>query len=124
MENVEPLERHGLWSALSDRVKSLRERSGMECAISRDEESKLIAAISKLRSPAMFPVFVLAVDTVLRASEIRSLRRKDLSLEWCDGVIVSGRLRVPKSKTEAGTGRLVPLSRRVCAALSLWLSFS
>jgi integrase len=116
------LKRHGLWSALSDRVKSLRERNSVGCAISRDEESQLIGAISKLRSPAIFPVFVLAVDTGLRASEIRSLRRKDLALEWRDSVIVSGRLIVPKSKTEAGTGRVVPLTRRVCAALSLWLS--
>jgi len=27
-----------------------------------------------------------------------------------------------KSKTEAGTGRVIPLSRRVCACLTLWLS--
>jgi integrase len=29
---------------------------------------------------------------------------------------------VPKSKTAAGTGRLIPFSRRVCACLSLWFS--
>ena len=29
---------------------------------------------------------------------------------------------VPKSKTAAGTGRLIPFTRRVCACLSLWLS--
>jgi len=83
------LKRHGLWSALSDRVKFLRERNGVGCAIPRDQESKLIGAISKLRSPAVIPVFVLAVDTGLRASEIRSLRRKDLAVEWRDGVITA-----------------------------------
>jgi integrase len=29
---------------------------------------------------------------------------------------------VPKSKTEAGTGRTIPLSRRASAALTLWLA--
>jgi hypothetical protein len=28
---------------------------------------------------------------------------------------------VPKNKTAAGTGRVIPLSRRVCGCLSLWL---
>lgn len=37
-------------------------------------------------------------------------------------LIVSGRLLVAKSKTEAGTGRVVPLTRRVCGVLTLWLS--
>lgn len=29
---------------------------------------------------------------------------------------------VGRSKTEAGAGRIVPLTRRACAALSLWLA--
>src|ERR1019366_4251766 len=29
---------------------------------------------------------------------------------------------VGRSKTDAGTGRAVPLTRRACAALTLWLS--
>jgi hypothetical protein len=34
--------------------------------------------------------------------------------------IQRGEITVPKSKTAAGTGRVIPLSRRVCACLSLW----
>jgi integrase len=116
------LKARGLWGSMSDRVKSLRERHDAGRSISREDESKLATAISTCRSPAMLPVFILAIDTGLRASEVRSLRRKDLSLEWSDGVIVAGHLTVPKSKTEAGTGRMVPLTRRVCGALTLWLS--
>lgn len=37
-------------------------------------------------------------------------------------MIASGELLVPKSKTDAGTGRTIPLTRRVCAVLTLWLS--
>jgi integrase len=32
------------------------------------------------------------------------------------------RVEVPKSKTEAGTGRVVPLTSRVCAVLTIWLA--
>lgn len=45
-----------------------------------------------------------------------------LGLEWQEDVISRGQLVVPKSKTDAGTGRVVPLTRRVCAALTLWLA--
>ena len=55
-------------------------------------------------------------------SETRGIRRRDLKLGWKDGVITTGELTVPKSKTEAGTGRTIPLTRRACAALTLWLS--
>lgn len=65
---------------------------------------------------------MLAIDSGLRASEVRALRRRDLALEWRDNVIVSGRLVVAKSKTDAGTGRLVPLTQRVCGVLTLWLA--
>jgi len=116
------LKSRGLWGSLSDRVKSLRERHDAGRSIRREDEVKLMHAISACRSLAMLPVFILAIDTGLRASEVRSLRRKDLSLEWRDGVIVAGSLTVPRSKTEAGTGRMVPLTRRVCAALTLWLA--
>jgi integrase len=116
------LRAHGLWGAVSDRVKSLRERQDVGRSISREDESKLIATISDCRSPAMLPLFIMAIDTGLRASELRALQRKDLTLEWRDGVIGAGRLVVPKSKTDAGTGRVVPFTRRVCGALTLWLS--
>lgn len=115
------LKAYGAWGALSDRVKSLRECQDAGRSISREDESKLIGAISECRSPAMLPVFILAIDTGLRASEVRALRRCDLALEWRDGIITGGRLVVPKSKTDAGTGRVVPFTRRVCGALTLWL---
>ena len=57
----------------------------------------------------------------MRASEVQALRHRDVNLAWVDGDIVSGEVIVPRSKTAAGTGRMIPLSRRVCACLSLWL---
>ncbi len=57
----------------------------------------------------------------MRLGETQALRQKDLRLMWKDGAIIRGEITVPKSKTAAGTGRVIPLSRRVCACLSLWL---
>ncbi len=116
------LKAHGLWGAISDKVKSLRERRDVGRAISCGDEKKLIDAAAKSRSPALLPLLIVSLDSGLRASEIRSLRRRDLMLEWRSGVIEKGALMVPKSKTEAGTGRSVPLTSRVCAILTLWLS--
>lgn len=116
------LKTHGLWSGLADRVKSLRERRDVGRAISLEDERKLLDAAKQSRSPALLPLLMLSLDSGLRASEVRSLRRRDLKLEWRDGLIQRGELTVPKSKTEAGTGRSVPLTPRVCAVLSLWLS--
>jgi integrase len=58
----------------------------------------------------------------MRASEVQNLRHKDLRFEWKNGDIASGELIVSKSKTAAGTGRLIPPSRRARACLTLWLS--
>ncbi len=116
------LKTHGLWGAISDKVKNLRERRDIGRAISSVDEKKLIDAATKSRSPALLPLLIVSLDSGLRASEVRSLRRKDLRLEWRNGVIEKGELTVPKSKTEAGTGRTVPFTSRVCAVLTLWLS--
>jgi integrase len=84
--------------------------------------NRILDTVRQSRSTALYPLFVLSIDTGLRASEVRALRRRDLALVWQDAMIRSGELRVSKSKTEAGEGRTIPLTGRVCAALSLWLA--
>jgi integrase len=116
------LKAHGLWGAISDRVKSLRERRDVGRAIGSGDEKKLIDAATKSRSPALLPLLIVSLDSGLRASEVRSLRRQDLRLKWRNGVIEKGELTVRNSKTEAGAGRTVPFTSRVCAVLTLWLS--
>jgi integrase len=116
------LKGYGLWAPISDRVKGLRERHDVGRAISHEDEERILAAISQSRSPALLPLFVLSIDTGLRAAEVRALKRRDLGLEWNNGLIERGELRVPKSKTDAGQGRVVPLTSRARAVLSLWLS--
>lgn len=115
------LRQFGLWGPIADKVKALPERHDVGRAISRGDESKLLAAASVSRSPALLPLVVLSLDTGMRLGETQALRRRDLRLEWASGSILKGILVVAKSKTAAGTGRMIPLSRRVCACLSLWL---
>jgi integrase len=116
------LKHFNLWSQLADQVKNLRERHNVGRAISSEDERKLLDVVEQSKSPALLPLFLLSLDTGLRKSEARLLRRNDLALTWARGVITGGELIVGKSKTDAGTGRVIPLTKRVCAVLSLWLS--
>jgi integrase len=116
------LKAYRLWGAIADGVEMLRERRDVGRAISREDEEKLTNAIRQSRSPALFPLFAISLDSGLRAAEVRGLHRRDLHLTWRDGAVESGVLTVSQSKTEAGTGRSIPLTRRACAALTLWLS--
>jgi integrase len=115
------LRQFGLWAPVADRVRTLPERHDVGRAVSAEDESKLVAAASASRSPALLPLLLITLDTGMRSSEVRALRHRDLRLTWADGNITSGEVVVPKSKTAAGTGRLIPFTRRVCACLSLWL---
>lgn len=116
------LKHYNLWAAIAHRVKMLRERSDTGRALAPEDEAKLLDAIAQSPSPSLYPFAILSLDAGLRPAEIRALRRRDLYLTWRNGTIAEGEIVVPKSKTEAGTGRVVPLTRRLCAALTLWLS--
>jgi integrase len=97
--------RYGLWAPIGERDRGLRETHDLGRAVSRKDQDKLLDALWRSDSPALLPSFSLTVDTGLRASEARSLRRKDLALIWNNGMIDSGQLIAPKSRTEAGKGR-------------------
>jgi integrase len=104
-------------------VHSLPERHNVGRALFPEDQSKLIIASGESRSPALFFLFLVSLDTGMRAGEVRALRLRDLNLTWDKGQITSGEVVVPKSKTVAGTGRLIPLSKRVCASLSFWMGY-
>jgi len=116
------LKHFGLWGNLQGRVRFLREPKDTGRAVSHADETRLLQAANKNRSPALLPRLILALDTGLRANEMRHLRYRDLKLAWRDGAIKHAWLTVSCSKTEGGTGRTVPLTRRACAVLTLWLS--
>ena len=115
------LDSYGLWGSVSRKVKRLKENHDIGQAMSYVDEDKLRTLAGASLSPSLLPLFVLAIDTGLRAAELQSLRRKDLALTIANGTITSGEAIVPKSKTEAGKGRSVPLTARACAVLTTWL---
>ena len=116
------LRQFGLWGPISDRVRALPERHDVGRAVSAPDETKLIAEASASRSPSLLPLLLISLDTGMRTSEVQALRQRDLKLSWANGDIANGEVTVPKSKTAAGTGRVIPFTRRVCACLSLWRS--
>jgi integrase len=115
------LENYGLWSKVGRKITRLRENHDCGRAVSFEDENALLAACLNSQSPSLYPMFVLAIDTGLRAAELRSLRQSDLVLVLEQGAVTGGEVVVPKSKTEAGKGRSVPLTQRAAAALAKWL---
>ena len=99
----------------------LRQNLDAGRALNVEETNQLIAAILGCRSAALYPFFLLSLDAGLRPSEIRSLRRTSVRACWCDGIMTEAEVIVARSKTEAGAGRSVPLTRRAREALASWM---
>jgi integrase len=116
------LRNYGRWAYISGRIKMLPAQTNVGRALSREEEARLLEAIRQSCSPALYPFFILSLDSGLRPSETRSIRRSNLLLSWRDGVISGGEIVVGNSKTEAGAGRIIPLTRRAREALTVWLA--
>ena len=116
------LKRLGLWGPLADNVRPMKGEGHPGRALSFEEEARLIAAIRQSSSPVLYPLFVLSIDTGLRASEARALRRRDLTISRGRGTSEGAEIVVRKSKTEAGTGRVVPLTLRAYQAIGDWLN--
>ncbi len=114
------LKHFNLWWPLADRVRMLKGERRPGQALSRDEEARLLDAIRMGGSPALEPLFITSIDLGLRASEIRNLRRRDVRLTQIEEAF-EGEIVVRRSKTEAGAGRVVPLTRRAAAAFAGWL---
>jgi integrase len=79
-------------------------------AFTADEKSRMLAEAAKLRSKNILPALALDLNSGLRDKELRELR-------WQQVDLVHKILTVGKSKTDAGTGRVVPLNEIALAAL-------
>ncbi len=107
------LRRYRMWEAIAAEVDFLKESPSPGRALTSDEETRLLAAVSKSRCRSLYPVVMLAINTGMRASEIRSLT-------WSQVDFLGQALTVGKSKTAAGTGRIIPLNPRAVAVLTHW----
>lgn len=82
-------------------------------ALTGEEEKALLAECAKSRSRILYPFVVVALNTGMRYSEVRLL-------QWEQVDLVGRGITVGHSKTDAGTGRKVPINDRAFAALTAW----
>ncbi len=78
---------------------------------SADEKARMLEEAKKLRTPQMHAALALDLNTGLRDKELREIRWEQIDL------VHKKALTVGKSKTEAGTGRVIPLNATAIAAL-------
>jgi integrase len=113
------------------REKRLRLAKNENCgkALTLEQEAALLSAaqvpevpegkkmnLKATRSPAIYPAIMLALNTTMRESEVRTLR-------WGQIDFLKRILTVGKSKTNAGTGRTIPINSelfRVLAEYRAW----
>ena len=77
------------------------------------ELPELLAACRAAKNKDLLLAVLLSLSTGARQAEIMSLRWKQIDLE-------KHSLTVGDSKTEAGTGRHIPLNERACLVLGMW----
>lgn len=105
------LRRNRRWSEIQMDVRMLPTRDDIGHALTLQEEERLLAACTISRSRLLHPAVVLALSSAMRYSEIRLLTWGQIDLN-------SAALTVGKSKTAAGTDRVIPLNARALAALN------
>jgi integrase len=107
------LRRHRLWANLQPDVRLLSTRDDVGQALSSEEEKTLLHACSLSRSRSLMPVVLLSLNTGMRYSELRLLKWTQVDLE-------ARAIKVGKSKTEAGAGRVIPLNSKASEILRFW----
>jgi integrase len=112
------MRRHGQW----ERVKNsdqwadsgmLKERDDVGRKLTSTEESMLLLECGRSVSRCLLPFVVLLLETGSRLNTVRTL-------QWGQIDFARRKLRFGKDKTDAGTGREVPLSSRALETLTLW----
>ena len=107
------LKRNRLWANLQPDVRMLPVRTDVGRVLTAKEESDILDACARSRSRALYPFVVLAINTGMRYSEIRLLT-------WDQIDLIGATLTVGASKTDAGSGRKIPLNARALKALQAW----
>lgn len=79
---------------------------------SAEEKAQMLEEAQKLRTPQMRAALALDLNTGLRDKELREIRWEQIDL------IHNKALTVGQSKSEAGTGRMIPLNDTATAALA------
>jgi len=107
------LKRHKLWANLQGDVRFERESHDIGKAITEEQEAGLLAACES--NLLLCTVVILALNTTLRKNEIWTLRWRQIDL-------IARTLTVGRTKTEGGSGRVIPLNSVAYAAAVRWAS--
>jgi integrase len=91
------------WRVLWPKLKRLKEPKDIGRALESVEERALLEHAAKNRSPFVLPFIRIALLTGMRLGEIRRLR-------WTQIDLGKRLLTVGKAKTDAGSGREIPMS--------------
>jgi len=91
----------------------LRAREDVGRALSEEEETLLLRECRDSRSLSLYVAVEMALATCMRYSEIRLLQWNQIDFTRCE-------VRVGKSKTECGEGRVIPLNQRFRTVLEFW----
>jgi integrase len=100
------------WRAIRKKVK-LKKARKLGRLITPQEEAALLRECQASRSRSLPVAVTLAFETAMRYSEIRLLQWRQI--DFTRRVVTVG-----ESKTEAGTGREIPLSSRAKQVLTFW----
>jgi len=95
------LRKHRLWAGIQPDVTMLRSRDDAGRALSEEEEKNLLRECRHSRSRSLYVAAEMALGTCMRYTEIRLLR-------WNQIDFARSELRVGRSKTEQGEGRVIP----------------
>ena len=109
------LKRAKLWARIvdDDLLPKLKDRNDVGRAITADEETALLTACLGSRSRGLYTAVVTALNTGMREGEIRMLRWNQVDFD-------TRTITVGKAKTDAGTGRPIPMNDRLTLALRAW----
>lgn len=100
------------WAAIKKKI-ALPKAEKLGRVISTQEESALLRECRKSRSRSLYPAVAVALQGCLRYSEIRQLR-------WQQVDLARRVITVGQSKTDAGEGRAIPMSRFLYETLAIW----
>ena len=96
------------WSVLWPRVRKMEERKDVGQALSPEEETALLEAVNRSRSPILGTFVRAALMTGMRSGEV-------LGLTWGQVDFTRRVITVGRAKTAAGTGRQIPMNRELLA---------
>jgi Phage integrase family len=97
-------------------VKKLEENRDIGIALEPEQEKTILDEASRSRSRLIYPFLVTLAWSGMRSDEARTLHWSQVDFE-------AGEVRVGKAKTEAGTGRRIPMSAELRSALERHLAW-